>query len=172
MLKVLDTLVSILLLRKGPQDLPAGWGWLLLFIAVNYFLNLYQYSIITSLQTTTDLNTTGSWSSIQDILMQIVLVSSVLLLARQGARIIQTLTAFLGVGILFSLMLAPLLQLSLSSEGASGGGLLLALMAWSIAVEGNIFKHALSISMQRGVAIAIALFIAAYLIAYILAGAT
>lgn len=165
MLKILDTLMSILLLRKGPQDLPGGIVWLLVFIIANYLLNLYQYAVIRSMQTSSELAASGHFSATLDILLQVVLVVIVLQLAKQPTRIHQTLTALFGTGFLFALMLAPILQLSLSSNGKSGGGLLLALMAWSFAVEGNIFKHALSITMLRGVGLAIGLFFASYFIA-------
>jgi len=107
----------------------------------------------------------GNFAVSLDILLQLVLVVIVLLLAKRSARITQTLIALFGTGFLFALMLSPILQLSLSSDGKSGGGLLLALLAWSVAVEGNIYKNALSISMLRGVGLAIGLFFVAYFIA-------
>ncbi len=165
MLKILDTLMSILLLRKGPQDLPGGITWLAVFIFANYLLNLYQYAIIRSMQAVPEMEASGSFAAILDILLQIVLVGIVLQLAKRSARLNQTLTAMFGTGLLFALMLSPILQLSLSSNGESGGGLLLALMAWSFAVEGNIFKHALSVTMVRGVSLAIGLFFVSYFIA-------
>ncbi len=157
--------MSILLLRKGPQDLPGGMLWLILFVLANYLLNLYQYSLVESMQAATDTTSNGSVPALLDILLQIVLVGIILQLAKCPARIYQTLTALFGTGLLFSLMLSPILQLSLTSGGKSGGGLLLALMAWNFAVEGNIFKHALSISMMRGVGLAIGLFFVSYFVA-------
>ena len=157
--------MSILLLRKGPQDLPGGMLWLLVFVAANYLLNLYQYSLVESMQTTTGPASDGTFPAILDILLQVLLVGIILQLAKRQARLMQTLTALFGTGLLFSLMLSPILQLSLTSGGKSGGGLLLALMAWNFAVEGNIFKHALSITMMRGVGLAIGLFFVSYFVA-------
>ncbi len=157
--------MSILLLRKGPQDLPDGRFWLLIFIFANYALNLYQFAIIKSLQTSPEMAASRNFAASLDIILQVVLVVIVLQLAKRSARINQTLTALFGTGFLLALMLSPILQLSLSSGGKSGGGLLLALMAWSFAVKGNIYKHALSISMMRGVGLAVALFFAGYFIA-------
>ncbi|MCF6226251.1 MAG: hypothetical protein L3J22_08135 [Xanthomonadales bacterium] len=165
MLKILDTLISILLLRKSPQDLPNGMFWLLVFIFANYALNLYQLAIIKSLKTSSDMVVSGNFAASLDIILQVVLVVIVLQLAKRSARINQTLTALFGTGFLFALMVSPILQLSLSSDGKSGGGLLLALMAWSFAVKGNIYKHALSITMMAGVGLAVGLFFAAYFIA-------
>ncbi|MCF6264388.1 MAG: hypothetical protein L3J24_12490 [Xanthomonadales bacterium] len=94
MLKVLDTLMSILLLRKGPQDLPDGMFWLLVFIFANYALSLYQLAIIKSLKTSSDMLVSGSFVASLDIVLQVVLVVILLQLAKRSARINQTLTAF------------------------------------------------------------------------------
>ncbi len=155
--------MSIVLLRKGPQELPSGWLWLIVFLLASYFLNLYQYQLIADFST--EPVSDGKKVAVIDLLIQLVSISLVLMFAGRQARLAQTLTAMVGVGFLFSLLLLPILQFSLASGGTTGGGFLLALVAWSLAVDGHIFKHALSISMGRGVGLAVGLFIAQYLLA-------
>lgn len=163
MLKVLDTILSIVLLRKGPQDLPAGWLWLLVFMVAGYYLSVYQYQVIASVAT--EPMGDGKNAAFIELIIQLTTISAVLMVAGRQSRLLQTLTAAMGVSLLFSVLLLPVLQFSIASGGNRGGGFLLALVAWSLAVYGHIFKHALSITMAHGVGLAVALFIAQYLLA-------
>lgn len=73
-------------------------------------------------------------------------------------RAIQTVTALAGTGTLFELVGWPLvtfLQTLEEGEASSISLLLLGLVIWNIVVIGNILRHALSLPMWIGTAIAL-----------------
>jgi hypothetical protein len=90
----------------------------------------------------------------------IVFVWAVLQFAGRPARLVQTLTALAGTGALLGLMGLPLALQAARAHQANGelaaGTVLawLALLAWSIAVQAHIFRHALSTRYGVGLLVA------------------
>jgi hypothetical protein len=95
-----------------------------------------------------------------DALGMIVFVWAVLQFAGRPARLVQTLTALAGTGALLGLMGLPLALQAARAHQANGelaaGTVLawLALLAWSIAVQAHIFRHALSTRYGVGLLVA------------------
>lgn len=152
----------ILLLRAGPQTLPAShvlmWLVLLLHFATGFMLSVltqpFGYSLLASLVST---------------LLMVALVHGLLLLFGKHPRYPQTITALAGCEVLLGLLLLPI-PISELYYGESAGAELRALLAitwlmvigWSVAVAAHIFKHALSVSMGLGFLYSIAYLIIAF----------
>ncbi len=148
---------DILLLRRGPQDLPASKYYLVLLI----LLNLLAGALLFAGQ---DEGNTESLQTLFDLGLALVMYTTVLYLRGVQGRVVQTLTAFTGTGLLLTLVLFPISLLL--APGADplflsvGRVMFMALLIWSLAVDGHIFRHALDTTMMVGTACAVAVFIA------------
>ncbi len=148
---------DILLLRRGPQDLPGSWY----LLATLVLLNIVAGSLLFSSQ---DEGGSDALQTVIDIGLSLVMYTAVLHLRGFRERVLQTLTAFTGTGLLLTLVLFPI-SLLLGQEGESfyvtaGRLMFMALLIWSLAVDGHIFRHALGTSMLVGTAVAVVIFIA------------
>lgn len=155
--------VEVLLLRRGPQDMPSSWGLLVGLGFAYCILAFLQVSLV---------------AEVAPAISQAVLATAVLaayvnaMLRMRGSpdRFVQTLTAMFLVGsILTVLMLgptsamAPFLQaLSESADAQSAPQpptiALLAYMllgVWNLAVFGHIYRHALDVSLWMGIGAAL-----------------
>lgn len=160
--QLLRILVGICLRRLGPQDLPHSVpllrGLLLVAVGLQVLLAL----------------TLREGVSINRLLLGLALTLGlpwlVLAWRSRGERYVQTLCALVGTGILFGLALAPLLWLAVGMPPPSEttpptpqqafvsiGAI--CLVAWKIAVDGHIWRHALGWPMAGGVLLALALFL-------------
>ena len=142
-----DLFFDICLFRKGPQDVPAGMALLKLCL-LGYGLSGLAMLLLS----------TPFPVAILQILLDLVLLAGLLHLAllarRHPRRFEQTLSALTGTGALIGLLALPLVAW-ISQQGAEGGIqlpslLLLALMAWSIAIMAHILRHALDIPLWAG----------------------
>ncbi|MBT8051381.1 MAG: hypothetical protein HKO85_11675 [Xanthomonadales bacterium] len=74
-------------------------------------------------------------------------------------RLPQTIAALSGTGFLFGLMSLYLISLIDKEQPQAGlAGLYLLLFLWSLAVDGHIYRHALSSKMGVGVLVAVTIF--------------
>ena len=152
-----NRLTDILLLRRGPQDLPGSWFLLAILILANLLAGTLLFS-------DQDPESSELLQSIVDLALSVVIYTAILHLRNFRERLLQTLTAFTGTGLLLTLVLFPI-SLLLGAEGenifvSTGRVLFMGLLIWSLAVDGHIFRHALSTSMLVGTACAVAVFIA------------
>ncbi len=140
-------------LRSGPQDLP--WSPLLLLAAIAG--NLLASTLLMLLGL--DLHTALP-RALFAVLMSVLIWSLVLQVAGRQARLLQTLTALQGCGMLMGL--CAWLLLSLASALALGKGLLLlinlALLLWSLTVVSHILRQALERSLQFTTLLVLAVF--------------
>lgn len=163
LVQTLRTTVDILLLRRGPQDMPPNWNMLGLLAALYLVVHLGQALTIASLSSA--------------LLQAVVATGLLALYARVAlqlrdrlARFAQTLSALFAVGILATIVLlgptaamGPVLQ-----QMAEGGANqmvqpppLLALLAaivvsiWLLVANAHIFRHALDVPMGLGVLVAL-----------------
>jgi hypothetical protein len=148
---------EILLLRRGPQDLPTSRSLLATLILLNIVAGTLLYS-------GQEGGSSNSLQSIVDIGLSLVMYSAVLNLRGFRERVVQTLTAFTGTGLLLTLILFPI-SLLLGQEGenfyvTAGRLMFMGLLIWSLAVDGHIFRHALGTSMMVGTVVAVGIFIA------------
>lgn len=153
MLILLRTLTGIVLLRLGPDALPRSF-----FLAVLLFGVMLCASF-------TGLALSGGWQPWSPVFFALSLGLSLgtytvaLRLRGHEGRIPQTFAALFGASALISLAELPLLATgALDAEGQGGVMVLLALIAWSILVDGHIMARALEVPLIGGTLLALAVF--------------
>lgn len=146
--RLLGTIGRLLRLGSGPQDLPASWPLTIVLVAAFLLQN-----IVTG-QQLNDGNAAAK--SLLAVCLQIAVVTGLLAWRRCPERFTQTLSALIGVGIAFNLMTWGLL--TQSDPNANQPVLAIAWFAtfiWSLLVDANIYRHALSVTLSIGVLIAV-----------------
>jgi hypothetical protein len=166
MSEFVSRLLGVMMLKNGPQDLPAGTGPLL--AATMLYAAATGLSI--SIGEGPD-NPAGIL--LLAVALPLVMTRIVLSLRKRPARWIQTVTALFGTSGLLSLLSLPL---ALSAEGASASPApiltiaSLVLFFWSFAIDGHIWRHALDTSFAAGLAVAVVLFAVSMYVITTLAG--
>jgi len=148
-------LFDILRLRSGPQDLPASTGLAIILGFAWLAQGLLSDQLLGEAE--------SAPRSLFAVLVQFGAVIALLKLRNRAARIPQTISALAGTGFIFG-VLALLLVLQLDPQQPNPGLALayLGLFAWSLVVDGHIYRHALSIKMSLGVLVAVLIFAANY----------
>ena len=101
--------------------------------------------------------------SVLAISLQIVTLAALLFWVRRPERFLQTLSALAAVGIVFNFMTRALLtQVDGSGDQPVFALMLFAVFFWSLFVDANIYRHALSLTLSIGVLIAVLLVAASY----------
>ncbi|MCG6935004.1 MAG: hypothetical protein LJE73_03800 [Proteobacteria bacterium] len=136
---------DICLLRKTPQDIPYSPALLGLVVVIGMIID--NINLDFALPKATLIQVAGAVLAHTALLMG----SLAALLALMGytARVVQTLSALLGSGLIISLAAMPLIILSSLSEQLAMALVMLLLMLtiWSLVVTMHIFRHALSINV-------------------------
>lgn len=156
---LIQAFLRILLLRTGPQSVPASkvlmWLVLLLHFAVGFLLTMFSQSFVVSVL-----------YALVGTLITVAVVHGLLLLYRRHERYLQTLTALAACEALLGVMLLPVAINELYYQDSSNaeinvllGFVLLIVIGWSVAVSAHIFRHALSVSMGLGFLYSIVYFI-------------
>jgi hypothetical protein len=151
MTTILQQLLRIIILRSGPQDLPAGWSTAALLVLVYVALGMLADSMLQL--------GSSSLRSLFSIALQIIAISLLLQFRGYSQRLPQTIAAAAGTGCLFGLI--SIVLLAQNSGGALPAGmatLWLGLFIWSLIVDAHIYRSALSITMSLGVLLAVVLF--------------
>ena len=154
---MIRTLFDILRLRSGPQELPAGAALSVLLTAAWLVQGML-----------TDRTLDGPDSAPRSLLAITVQLGAIMMLLKLrnlSARIPQTVSALAGTG--FMLGLLAFLLLTGIDPARPQPGLALAylgLFLWSLAVDGHIYRHAMSIKMSMGVLVAVLIFAANFVI--------
>lgn len=154
---VTQTLVSILRLRSGPQDLPSAWSLTLLLVAGYLALGAFTG------QSLGDGNSAAA--SLAVTASQFIAVIVMLRVRKFPERLAQTLSALAGVGIIFGTL--SYVFLSQADPNRQQPVLALAwfsIFFWSLAVDAHIYRNALSITMAQGMLIAVLLLAASYVL--------
>ncbi len=163
MLRILDVFLQIALRRRGPEDLPDSQFLLLIaglvYVVTQSFLALPVYHASAAL----------ARSLVLDLLLLCGCVWGLLRLTGHVLRYRQTLTAMFGTGALLGVCMLPFnYWLELAAEPGKPALAptigLLAVVSWSLAVNGHIFSRALSAPFAAGLAISIAYFFLNYLV--------
>lgn len=154
--KVFVNLAQLLVLRGGPQHLPASVPLMLLLLAA-YLLQ----SVLTGAQLEDE---QAGAKSLVAVVVQVVAVTALLNWRGYSSRFTQTVSALAGVGIVFNAVswallagfdadqVQPLLALAW-----------LAVFFWSLAVDANIYRHALSISLSTAILVTVMLLALSYI---------
>jgi hypothetical protein len=173
MSSVVETFRDILLLRRGPQDLPYSTQLLGIVAAICIAVQL-PVAWMHEIGAGTLLISVALW-----LLFSLGLLRLLLTLRNKGSRFVQSGTAFLGcnaafnaIGIPIALLVGTPPQTPEQMTGAQiiAGLISLPLLIWKVAVDAHVFRHSLDISFGGGVAVALMWIIAAYALV-ILAGA-
>ena len=155
---MIRTLLDMLRLRSGPQDLPAGAALAIALVVAWLAQGLLADRILNEADSTP--------RSLLALAVQFAAAIVLLKLRNFAARIPQTVSALAGTGFIFGLL--ALLLLAQFDPGRPQPGLALAYLAlfvWSLTVDGHIYRHALSIKMSLGVLVAVLIFAANFSIA-------
>ena len=151
-----SVVLDLLRLRAGPEDLPDKRGLTLLLIG------LY---IVQGVVASESLG--GEHEPLRTLVsvgLQFGIITAILYWRRQPERLQQTLMAFAVTGIVIGLLAFMLL---LQADTGVNQPLLalvwFGLLGWSLAVEANIFRHALDISLPLGMLVTVMLFAVNYL---------
>ncbi|MEO8223998.1 MAG: hypothetical protein ABI661_04280, partial [Gammaproteobacteria bacterium] len=159
----LDVFLQIALRRRGPEDLPDSRFLVLVaglvYVAVQGFLAVPVYGTPLAL----------GQSLALDLVLLCGCLWGLLRLAGHAPRFRQTLTALFGTGAVLGLCMLPF-TVWLDAAAAPGKPAvgptigLLAVVSWSLVVNGHIFSRALSAPFVAGLAIAVAYFFLNYLV--------
>lgn len=151
------SLLNMLRLRSGPQDMPGGWviaaGLALAYIGQGF--------IVDQIMDDPD----AAPRSLLAISVQFGIVSLLLNLRRFQTRLPQTISALAGTGFIFGLL--SLLILSRVDPGKPQPDLALLyliLFGWSLAVDAHIYRHSLSVNYGVGALMAVLIFAANFIL--------
>jgi drug/metabolite transporter (DMT)-like permease len=158
MKSLLESIRDILLLRRGPQDLPFSSSLLgaliLLALAIGLAVSAQRVPV--------------SVAAPQlgfEVLLLLALAWVPLAVAKRRERFIQTATALVATAIAFNLLAVPVVlgvgelpkdPRALSAVQVLLGWLSLVLLAWKLVVSGHVLRQALDVPMRIGVLIAAA----------------
>ena len=138
----------MLRLQAGPQDFPDSWKLTLALIAAFLVQNL---AIGSQLE-----DSNAAAKSLIAISLQVIVLAGLLKWRHRPERFSQTLGALAAVGIVFNLVTR--LLLTQSDPAANQPTLALiwfAVFIWSLFVDANIYRHALSVTLSIGVLISV-----------------
>lgn len=151
----LINVANLLRLRGGPQYFSASWLITMVLIGGYLAQNLATGSQID--------DENAAAKSILSMSMQLAALAGLLSWRGHLERLPQSLSALAAVGIVFNMITWVLL--TQSNPGISQptlASIWLMVFIWSLFVDANIYRHALSVSLSTGVLIAVLLLAATY----------
>jgi hypothetical protein len=151
------TLLLLLRLRAGPQDLPSSWALTGLLLLVYTAVGIYTGQSL------------GDEDAVARTLLtnvlQVVAVAVLLQLRKFPERLAQTLSALTGAGIILGTLVFMLLsQAHIESMRPLLVMAWFGIVIWSLAIDAHIYRHALGISMSQGLLVAVLLLAASYML--------
>ncbi len=154
MQKLLQVLFDIVLLRKGPEDLPHSWVVLYLCCAI-WLLALAATTLMIR-----SFETIDAWVALGSAAVGIFCFGAVLVIAGYRARLLQTVSALIGCGALISLAMLAVLVLLTPFLGRNIANLTaFLLLAWSVPVKGHIIARATNRHWYVGIVVALSIFL-------------
>jgi hypothetical protein len=148
---------GLLRLRAGPQDLPYSWTLTAFVLAIYLAEGMYTGYLLD--------DGNASLKSLAISALQFFAVTVMVYLRSYPERLAQTLCALAGTGFILGLLA---FLFAMQADPDRNQPLLalvwLAIFAWSLAVDANIYRHALSVTMPQGVLVAVLLLAASYLL--------
>lgn len=151
MSELLSRLVGILLLKDGPQDIPAGTRPLMLAMGL--------YVVATAVSMSLGRRPDKPMVTLAlAVVLPLILARIVLGLRGRPARWGQTVAALFGTSGLLSVLSLPLASTTGAEPNAALLVASLVLFFWSFAVDGHIWRHALDVPYAAGLAVAVVLF--------------
>jgi len=151
MSRLLFNLFAVMRLRSGPEDMPPGWLFAILFSLVYLSQGFYVDHILEE--------TGNAPRGLIAVSIQYLVTYILLSLRQLSSRLPQTLTTFAGTGVLFGVI--SIFLITRSEPGVDQPALAmvwLGVFFWSLAVDAHIYRQAMSISMSMGMLIAVLIF--------------
>lgn len=152
---------DVLMLRRGPQDLPHSPVLLAALCVVSVVVDLVLASFLLD-------GPVPFTRALFSLLLLIALPALALSMAGLAPRLVQTATALVGTGIVFSLLALPVVAgvgelpsdpSELTPSQQLFGLISIVLLAYQVAVKGHILRHAMDVPLRAGVLLAIAFFV-------------
>jgi len=154
---LVKTVVSIMQLRSGPQDLPFSWPLTLGLITAYLMLGIFTGQRLG--------DGDSAAASLAVTVLQFTAVFVLLQLRKHPERLPQTLAGLCGVGIIFgALSFLLLAQADAEIQQPLLALVWFSLFFWSLVVDAHIYKNAMSITMAQGMLIAVLLLAASYVL--------
>ncbi|MGD8346622.1 MAG: hypothetical protein PVI83_05220 [Lysobacterales bacterium] len=144
-------LLEMMRLRSGPQDLPASPGITLLLAALYITSGFVAGGVL-------DEADYGE-RTLVSVALQFIVAGILLNVRGLQSRLLQTVAALAGTGLLFGLASIGILSWINPEQPQAGLAVsYLGLFLWSLAVDGHIYRNALSIRLGTGVLLAVTVF--------------
>jgi len=162
MFRIVNAFVDICLFRAGPQHLPTSRVLLGAVVVANLLAGTLMLRVS---------NPAGQsiLMAVLDTALLFMLANIILQIYSHPERFLQTLSALFGTSALMSLIAWPVSSW-FHTTSATGGDvvlpsiIILLLLFWNVGIIGHVLRHALSISLARGIALSVLyVFIAIYI---------
>jgi hypothetical protein len=150
---------DILLGRRGPRDLPPAAGWLLAAVVAYLAVGVLGASVALDPRR-------ALYLSLADVGLTVVVFALALAVRGRLQRLVQTLHAVFGVGVIVGLPMAVLgfAAVIWRSLAMPLDGLMVALEAWAILVVAWIARDALDVPLFNGLAVSTSYFALEFLL--------
>ena len=145
--------IRICMLRMRPQDLPTSSTLLAVVLVTHTLVGVCVAAV--------DLRFGPALvAGVTDTALMCGLTTALLMLCKLRARAVQTLTALAGAGTVIGFLAFPISLWLHDAEAAREPSpalmvVLLAVLAWSLAVSGHILRHALSAPFYVGLLVSV-----------------
>lgn len=148
---------EICLLRKGPEETPYSPPLLIILLLFGFLLDNLRINLLIPEQTYYQL----AGVLLIHTLLMLLLTASLLVIFGYRSRIIQTLTALGGTGIILSALILPFDYITNLTQGKFTMASIISLFVqiWSLVIVGHILSSALSVHRLTGIIIAIGFYI-------------
>jgi hypothetical protein len=138
---------DIACLRRGPEELPVSWGWLLATIVAQAALGLVIASILPPLPPTPGVEDHSlAWLTLE-VMVLLLWGRAILQVVGRPERFLQTMTAVFGVHLVLKPMLVTASWAARYLEKNSGGAttaelVAIALSMWTVVVLARVLRSA------------------------------
>ena len=156
MLALIRPFTQLCLFKIGPQHLPASLTLLAITLIAHTIIQVLGFTLVTTGIVTFSAGITAT-------LVLCALTGTLLHTFGHPTRLIQTLTALAGTTSLIWIPGLPLMgwlahAIASDSDATIAELLIITLLGWNLTVQGNIFRHALSVPLFLGLLISIIIF--------------
>ena len=153
MLPLLKTLLDITLLRKGPDDIPHSLVMLMMNVA------LWLISALAALALIERFDESDFYLGLFSGVVGVSCYAAIVFLSGRPARVLQTVSAIIGVGALITLVFVFEYALLAPFVGDASAGLIATvILFWSVPVEGHIIARAIDRHWYVGILLAVGVF--------------
>lgn len=154
MQQLLHTLFDIVLLRRGPEDIPHSW------IVLTMCAGLWLGAVLATTAMISGFGAADARIALGSACVGLACYAAVLTSAGFKSRLLQTASAMIGCGALISFGMLAMLVLFTPFLGQDIANLsAFLLLVWSVPVKGHIIARAINRHWYVGIVIALAIFL-------------